>query len=66
MIEAEDGLQALDELEQNAPDLVLLDIQMPVLDGYTVVRRLREIPILQRLRYWPLQRTRCREIASEF
>jgi two-component system cell cycle response regulator DivK len=44
VIEAEDGQQALDKLQQTEPDLVLLDIQMPVLDGYAVVRRLRQTP----------------------
>src|SRR5438309_9901049 len=43
VIEAEDGQQALDKLEHIHPDLVLLDIQMTVLDGYAVVRRLRQI-----------------------
>jgi two-component system, cell cycle response regulator DivK len=46
VIEAGDGRQALDELEKNLPDLVLLDIQMPVLDGYAVVREVRKTPRL--------------------
>jgi CheY-like chemotaxis protein len=41
VIEACDGQDALDKLEQTSPDLVLLDIQMPVLDGYAVLRRIR-------------------------
>jgi len=44
VIEAEDGQQALERLKETKPDLVLLDIQMPVLDGYAVIRRLRQIP----------------------
>ncbi len=44
VIEAEDGQQALERLKDTKPDLVLLDIQMPVLDGYAVVRHLRQIP----------------------
>jgi CheY-like chemotaxis protein len=44
VIEAENGQEALDKLEQILPDLVLLDIGMPVLDGYAVVTRLREMP----------------------
>jgi len=44
VIEAEDGQQALDRVKQARPDLVLLDIQMPVLDGYAVLRELRHTP----------------------
>jgi CheY-like chemotaxis protein len=44
VIEAVDGQEALDKLEETVPDLVLLDIQMPVLDGYAVVRRIRQNP----------------------
>jgi two-component system, cell cycle response regulator DivK len=50
VIEAGDGQQALDKLEENLPDLVLLDIQMPVLDGYAVVRKLRQTPRLANLK----------------
>jgi CheY-like chemotaxis protein len=50
VIEAENGQQALERLQETKPDLVLLDIQMPVLDGYAVVRQLRQIPRLANLK----------------
>jgi CheY-like chemotaxis protein len=42
--EACDGEEALRMIEQTQPDLVLLDIGMPLLDGFGVVRRIRESP----------------------
>jgi two-component system, sensor histidine kinase len=42
VIEAEDGRQALSLLEHTRVDLVLMDIQMPVLDGYAATRSARE------------------------
>ncbi len=39
-----DGLAALSEIEQNKPDLVLLDIMMPGIDGFEVCRRIKENP----------------------
>ena len=44
VIEATNGEEALRSVEENAPDLVLVDIQMPRLDGYGVLRRLRADP----------------------
>src|SRR6202165_6009107 len=44
-----DGQQALELIENNAPDLVLLDVMMPKLDGFTVCYRVREfssVPII--------------------
>lgn len=38
------GENALKSIEKNLPDLVLLDIMMPGIDGYEVCRRLREVP----------------------
>jgi len=41
---ARDGLEALAAVEEAVPDLVLLDVMMPHLDGFDVCRRLRERP----------------------
>ncbi len=46
---AQDGAEALRVIEKNSPDLVILDIMMPKIDGLEVCKRIREwskIPIL--------------------
>ena len=46
---ASDGQQALDLIESAKPDLVLLDIIMPVMDGFGVLERLRpasQLPVI--------------------
>ncbi len=51
ILEARDGLEALDEAQQHVPDLVILDIMMPKLDGIETCRRLRQDA---RLRHIPI------------
>ncbi|OLN30858.1 Chemotaxis protein CheV [Desulfovibrio sp. DV] len=49
---ADNGQQALDLLlgqERRQPDIVISDIEMPLLDGYTLTRRIRENPALAHL-----------------
>lgn len=41
---ARDGVAALEEVKRHHPTLMLLDIMMPVMDGWTVLEQLRELP----------------------
>ncbi|MEA3326377.1 MAG: response regulator transcription factor [Chloroflexota bacterium] len=43
VIEAFNGSQALDRLRDSLPDLILLDVMMPDIDGFVVLRTIREI-----------------------
>src|SRR2546427_9804725 len=42
VITAGDGLVALNELEKSTPDLILLDLMMPRMDGYAFAKELRQ------------------------
>ena len=41
ILEAVNGRNALDLIRQNRPDLAFLDLQMPIQDGFSVIRELR-------------------------
>jgi two-component system LytT family response regulator len=44
--EARDGLEAMERIEQTRPDLVLLDVQMPGLDGFGLIQALEDPPAI--------------------
>ena len=44
VLEAADGIAALDEIDRQPPDAVVLDLNLPRLDGYAVLTRLRARP----------------------
>jgi len=48
LFEAEDGEEALESATRLQPDLVILDLQMPKLDGCSVASRLRTMPLFER------------------
>jgi len=71
IIEAADGREALEKIREMRPDLVLLDIQMPEMDGYEVLREIRRDPSLQGLRVvaltaFAMQGDRERALAAGF
>jgi len=43
VVEANNGTEAMDKLRTTLPDLILLDVMMPDLDGFTVLKMVREI-----------------------
>ncbi|MFN3372359.1 MAG: PleD family two-component system response regulator [Chloroflexus sp.] len=47
---AHSGEEALEAIAAEPPDLLVLDVQMPGIDGYEVCRRIRENPALDDLR----------------
>ena len=49
VVEARDGAQALDEVDRHAPDIVILDLNLPGVDGYSVLSQLRSRPATRQI-----------------
>lgn len=79
VIEASDGVEAIEKIEVNCPDLIILDIVMPGMNGFEVCRRLKNNPITQNIpivfcsvkgeefdRYWGIKQGADAYIAKPF
>jgi CheY-like chemotaxis protein len=47
LVTASNGREALDKMQSDQPDLVLLDLMMPVLDGFEVLTQMKSDPLLR-------------------
>ena len=50
LLEAKDGLTGIEMARAHMPALILLDIQMPVMNGFAVIRELRNNPELRKIK----------------
>ncbi len=49
LLEAKNAAQALEVLQETRPDLILMDINMPDMDGYTLTSRIKTMPGFERV-----------------
>jgi two-component system cell cycle response regulator DivK len=46
VVEAEDGARGIQLAQELVPDLILMDINLPEMDGYEITKRLKDLPVL--------------------
>ncbi len=62
IIEAQNGIEALNKLKVIRPDVILVDIKMPVMDGHQLIRAIRDD---ERLKHLPIVVVSANALASE-
>ncbi len=65
IIEAEDGFDVLAKAAQHHPELILIDVSMPVLNGFEVIRHVRQIPGLDHAIVIGMSASLMRQIRDE-
>ncbi len=71
VVEARDGSEAVEEAKKRVPDLILMDLMMPIMDGFTATRlireddRLKKIPILAITAYGKTYLERAMEVGFD-
>jgi DNA-binding NarL/FixJ family response regulator len=71
MFEAEDGVEALQLIEEKEPDLAIIDIRMPDINGIEVLKKVRKMKMKTKVcmltNYpYPQYRERCLEAGADF
>ena len=71
VLEAENGEEAIEKIFSERPDVVLLDIQMPIFDGYEVLRHVRSDPSFSKIPFvaltaYAMKEDREKALASGF